>query len=136
MPCQPACPVSADTWAPSAVPDVYRYADLHLPQQIGQASLAAECALAISYNGLNQAVMMASPEDIEDFVRGFSLSSGFVQAIDEIYEIRVSGQGESLHAEVEISSRAFWNLKRQRRQLAGTSGCGLCGVEALEQALP
>ncbi|MFX6540775.1 hypothetical protein ABTG54_22480, partial [Acinetobacter baumannii] len=31
MPCQPACPVSADTWAPSAVPDVYRYADLHLP---------------------------------------------------------------------------------------------------------
>ncbi|MBN0154900.1 formate dehydrogenase accessory sulfurtransferase FdhD, partial [Pseudomonas aeruginosa] len=44
--------------------------------------------------------------------------------------------GESLHAEVEISSRAFWNLKRQRRQLAGTSGCGLCGVEALEQALP
>ena len=47
-----------------------------------------------------------------------------------------SAQGESLHAEVEISSRAFWNLKRQRRQLAGTSGCGLCGVEALEQALP
>ncbi|HCF3391247.1 TPA: formate dehydrogenase accessory sulfurtransferase FdhD [Pseudomonas aeruginosa] len=136
MPCQPACPVSADTWAPSAVPDVYRYADLHLPQQIGQASLAAECALAISYNGLNQAVMMASPEDIEDFVRGFSLSSGFVESIDDIYEIRVSGQGESLHAEVEISSRAFWNLKRQRRQLAGTSGCGLCGVEALEQALP
>lgn len=136
MPCQPACPVSADTWAPSAVPDDYRYADLHLPQQVGQASLAAECAVAISYNGLNQAVMMASPEDIEDFVRGFSLSSGFVESIDDIYEIRVSGQGESLHAEVEISSRAFWNLKRQRRQLAGTSGCGLCGVEALEQALP
>ncbi|MGC8384077.1 hypothetical protein ACP3P8_13315 [Pseudomonas aeruginosa] len=39
MPCQPACPVSADTWAPSAVPDDYRYADLHLPQQVGQASL-------------------------------------------------------------------------------------------------
>ncbi|HBP0316930.1 formate dehydrogenase accessory sulfurtransferase FdhD [Pseudomonas aeruginosa] len=136
MPCQPACPVSADTWAPSAVPDDYRYADLHLPQQVGQASLAAECAVAISYNGLNQAVMMASPEDIEDFVRGFSLSSGFVESIDDIYEIRVSGQGESLHAEVEISSRAFWNLKRQRQQLAGTSGCGLCGVEALEQALP
>lgn len=89
MPCQPACPVSADTWAPSAVPDDYRYADLHLPQQVGQASLAAECAVAISYNGLNQAVMMASPEDIEDFVRGFSLSSGFVESIDDIYEIRV-----------------------------------------------
>ncbi|OKR47062.1 formate dehydrogenase family accessory protein FdhD [Pseudomonas aeruginosa] len=128
--------MSVDTWAPSAVPDDYRYADLHLPQRVGQASLAAECALAISYNGLNQAVMMASPEDIEDFVRGFSLSSGFVESIDDIYEIRVSGQGDSLQAEVEISSRAFWHLKRQRRQLAGTSGCGLCGVEALEQALP
>ncbi len=92
MPCQPACPVSADTWAPSAIPDDYRYADLHLPQQVGQASLAAECAVAISYNGLNQAVMMASPEDIEDFVRGFSLSSGFVESIDDIYEIRVSAR--------------------------------------------
>ncbi len=64
MPCQPACPVSADTWAPSAVPDVYRYADLHLPQQIGQASLAAECALAISYNGLNRCSLELIPKAV------------------------------------------------------------------------
>ena len=135
MPCQPACPVSADTWAPSAVPDVYRYADLHLPQQIGQASLAAECP--------GDQLQRTEPGGDDGLARGHRGFRPRLQPQQWLrtghrrnHEIRVSGQGESLHAEVEISSRAFWNLKRQRRQLAGTSGCGLCGVEALEQALP
>ncbi|HWV09851.1 MAG TPA: formate dehydrogenase accessory sulfurtransferase FdhD, partial [Pseudomonas sp.] len=54
----------------------------------------------------------------------------------EIYDIRVKRIGAAINAEVDISNRAFWAMKQQRRQLAGTSGCGLCGVEALEQALP
>lgn len=79
---------------------------------------------------------MVSLEDIEDFVHGFGLSGGFVQAIDEVYEIRVGGQDESLHVGVEISSHIFWNPKRQRRQLVGMSGYGPCGAETLEQAPP
>ena len=92
--------------------------------------LAEEVALAIVYNGLNQAVMLVSPTHLEDFAVGFSVGSGIVASTDEIYDVKLSGSGSALYADLEISSRAFWNLKNQRRQLAGTSGCGLCGVEA------
>ena len=113
----------------------FSYAELGQPQTC-QTALAEECALAISYNGLNQAVMMVSPHQLEDFVVGFSLGNGLIATIDDIYDVRVSGAGERYSAELTISSRAFWALKQQRRGQAGTSSCGLCGVEALEQALP
>ncbi|MNF60926.1 formate dehydrogenase accessory protein [compost metagenome] len=80
--------------------------------------------------------MLVSPTDLEDFIVGFSIGSGIIASADEIYDVKFSGNGSAQHAEVQIASRAFWNLKTQRRQLAGTSGCGLCGVEAVEQALP
>lgn len=123
------------TAAPASASHRYHY------QPIDEGStrpveLAEECALAIAYNGISQAVMMLTPADLEDFVVGFSLSSGIVERVDDIYDIQLHGQGNGRQASVEIASRAFWRLKQQRRQLPGTSSCGLCGVEALEQALP
>jgi FdhD protein len=120
----------------SAIPLAQNYAELGQPQATDSAMLALESALAISYNGINHAVMMVSPGAVEDFIRGFSLSSALVDSIDEIYDIRLQQLGAAINAEVDISNRAFWALKQQRRQLAGTSGCGLCGVQSLEQALP
>ncbi|MGL4317660.1 MAG: formate dehydrogenase accessory sulfurtransferase FdhD [Pseudomonas sp.] len=114
----------------------YHYVELSPEGSVQHAALVSESALALSYNGLNHAVMMVSPEDLDDFVRGFSLSAGLVESIDDIYDIHLSGTAEARLAEVQISSRAFWALKQQRRPLAGNSSCGLCGVEALEQALP
>ncbi|RMQ51211.1 Formate dehydrogenase family accessory protein FdhD [Pseudomonas cichorii] len=113
----------------------YSYSNLERDDS-AQTALAEEVALAIAYNGISQAVMLVSPTDLEDFIVGFSLGSGIIASADEIYDFRLSGCGSAMQAEVEIASRAFWNLKQQRRQLAGTSGCGLCGVEAVEQALP
>lgn len=129
QPSAPAGPVTPEA-------NLYQYLELTATLAQAQTALASECALALSFNGLNHAVMMVSPNDLEDFVLGFSLSCGAVEAIDEIYDLRLSGAGEALQADIQISSRAFWNLKQQRRQLAGASGCGLCGVAALEQALP
>ncbi|MDC0664275.1 formate dehydrogenase accessory sulfurtransferase FdhD [Marinobacter sp. SS21] len=120
----------------TSAPVSFEYREINSRPTLGSSNLAHEAALAISYNGINQAVMMMSPEHLEDFVRGFSLSNGFVGSVDELYDIRISGSGESFQADVEISNRALWALKRSRRQLAGTSGCGICGVEAIEQALP
>ena len=113
----------------------YCYSNLAADES-APADLAEEVALAIAYNGISQAVMLVTPTDLEDFVVGFSLGSGIIASPDEIYDVKLSGCGSAQQAEVEIASRAFWDLKQQRRQMAGTSGCGLCGVEAVEQALP
>ncbi|MCQ4345967.1 formate dehydrogenase accessory sulfurtransferase FdhD [Pseudomonas stutzeri] len=116
--------------------DGYAYVELAAVAAVAHAPLAEECALALAYNGLGQAVMMVTPQDLEDFVLGFTLSSGIIDSLDEIYDLGLHGDGAARRAEVQIASRAFWNLKCQRRQLAGSSGCGLCGVETLAQALP
>ncbi len=113
----------------------YTYAELATPDAPVTAALADECAVAFSYNGLSHAVLMASPQDLADLAIGFSLSQGIASA-SEIRDLSISGAGSQRQIELEIASRAFWQLKQQRRQLAGSTGCGLCGVEALEQALP
>ena len=122
--------------SPGRTEEAYAFVELDDPALRGSAILAEECALAIAYNGISHAVMMVSPSAIEDFVIGFSLSSAVVASVEEIFDVRVTRSGDTLNAEVQIANRAFWALKQQRRQLAGTSGCGLCGVAALEQALP
>tara|TARA_R110000868_G_scaffold58007_2_gene178923 strand:+ start:4736 stop:5572 length:837 start_codon:yes stop_codon:yes gene_type:complete len=128
---------SSTTQAPARVPaPAYSYVELACEQQGGAAALAEEVALAISYNGLSHSVMMVSPSDLEDFIYGFSLSAGLIDSLDDIYDISLQPHDNAISAEVQVSNRAFWALKQQRRTLAGTSGCGLCGVEALEQALP
>ena len=132
---RPACAAPAlETPAPAAS-QTYSYSDLPLVESASTA-LAEEVALAIAYNGISQAVMLVTPTDLEDFIVGFSLGSGIIADASDIYDLQLSGAGSAQYAQVTIANRAFWNLKQQRRQLAGTSGCGLCGVEAVEQALP
>lgn len=131
----PACAVPSSLAVAPAASQAYSYSQL-ASDELGDAVLAEEVALAIAYNGISQAVMLVTPSDLEDFVVGFSIGSGIVASAEEIYDIKLSGTGAAQQAEVQIASRAFWELKTQRRQLAGTSGCGLCGVEAIEQALP
>lgn len=112
---------------PAAQPHIasaYAYAELG-DGRAQHAALAEECALAISYNDLNQAVMMVSPHHLEDFAVGFSLGNDLIKSIDDIYDIQLRGIGDSREARLQVSSRAFWALKQQRRQMAGTSGCGL-----------
>ncbi|TCD19396.1 formate dehydrogenase accessory sulfurtransferase FdhD [Pseudomonas sp. IC_126] len=127
--------IASDSNTPTEASQRYYFQALGETQR-EPVDLAEECALAIAYNGISQAVMMVSPADLEDFVVGFSLGSGIVEDVSEIYDIHISGAGSGRQADVEIASRAFWKLKEQRRQLPGNASCGLCGVEALEQALP
>ena len=132
---RPARAAPALTTPAPAASQSYQYCNLDRTQSDSTA-LAEEVALAIAYNDISQAVMLVTPTDLEDFIVGFSLGSGIISDISDIYDLQLSGAGSAQYAQVQICSRAFWNLKQQRRQLAGTSGCGLCGVQALEQALP
>ncbi|WP_095120806.1 formate dehydrogenase accessory sulfurtransferase FdhD [Pseudomonas sp. Irchel s3f10] len=132
---RPACAAPViETPAPAAS-QTYSYSDLPREESASTA-LAEEVALAIAYNGISQAVMLVTPTDLEDFIVGFSLGSGIIIDASDIYDLQLTGAGSAQYAQVTIANRAFWNLKQQRRQMAGTSGCGLCGVEAVEQALP
>jgi FdhD protein len=99
----------------------------------GQDWLAVELPIGLEYNGISHAVMLASPADLEDFALGFSLSEGIIANRSELYSCDVEQRDEGMLVRVEIASERFMALKQRRRNLAGRTGCGLCGTEALEQ---
>jgi FdhD protein len=102
----------------------------------GGDRVVEECAVALVYNGVSHAVMMATPEHLEDFALGFSLSEGILQRGDQLLELEVCVHRLGLEVRMRIAGEAFMALKRRRRNLTGRTGCGLCGAESLEQAVP
>ncbi|MCU7994192.1 formate dehydrogenase accessory sulfurtransferase FdhD [Shewanella glacialipiscicola] len=106
----------------------------------GQASeltdyLANEVRVALVYNGISHTVMLASPENLEEFAVGFTLSERIVSHINEIKGVELEFTPEGILIQVEITQRCFMELKQQRRNMAGRTGCGLCGVAQLEEAV-
>jgi len=97
--------------------------------------VAQEVAVALVYNGVSHAVMMATPCDLEDFARGFTLTEHLVEKPSEIYDIEVEAKGRGIEVNLEIASQRMAALQQRRRALAGRTGCGLCGVDSLEAAL-
>lgn len=98
-----------------------------------------EYPVALVYNGVSHVVMMATPTDLENFARGFSLSEGVISQLEQLYAIEIKAHDQGIIVDMQISNRAFMALKQQRRSLVGRSGCGLCGVDhlaALEPVLP
>ena len=107
---------------------------VHRPPHISHATpdfLAEEVPVALVYNGISHVVMMASPKDLELFAIGFSLSEGIIAHPQEIYGMDVVQACNGLEVQIELSSRRFMGLKERRRALAGRTGCGVCGVEQL-----
>lgn len=101
----------------------------------GERTLPEESPIAFSYQGTSYAVMMATPSDLIDFAHGFSLTEGLVSRTGEIEAVDIVRAETGIVLRVTIAAdRAalFWE---RRRYLAGPSGCGLCGVESLAQAL-
>jgi FdhD protein len=98
-------------------------------------AIAEEVPVALAYNGVSHAVMMATPADLEAFALGFSLSEGILQSADEFLDVGVVNAPQGLIVQVSISARRFAALKQRRRNLAGRTGCGLCGVDSLDQAI-
>lgn len=100
-----------------------------------EEAVVVEAPVALLYNGEPFAVMMATPADLADFALGFALSEGIVAAPREfsLVDIVRRDEGHALHA--AIPQARFEALAQRRRALEGRSGCGLCGVESLRDAL-
>ncbi|MBB2487388.1 formate dehydrogenase accessory sulfurtransferase FdhD [Mitsuaria sp. WAJ17] len=93
--------------------------------------VADEVPVALEYNGVSHAVMLATPLDLADFALGFSLSEGILQGPQELYGVEEVPGPQGITLKLEIASGAFLRLKERRRSLAGRTGCGLCGTESL-----
>jgi FdhD protein len=119
--------------APLSEVQVTRWRDGALTQ--AQDNVAEEVPIALIYNGVSHAVMLATPQDLEDFALGFSLSEGILQSTSELYDVEIVAQTQGIELRLEVASEAFAKLKERRRNLTGRTGCGLCGAESLEQAL-
>ena len=98
-------------------------------------AIATEVPLALCYNGVAHVVMMVSPDDIEDFILGFSISEGIITQPDDIEEITLSHNEDGIVANIWIKKTLHEKLLTRRRNLVGQTGCGLCGVEALGDVL-
>ena len=100
-----------------------------------QDSLAVESPISLEFNGISHAVMLATPADLESFALGFALSEGIVDQRHDFRGAEIETSEAGITVKCEISSASFMRLKERRRNLAGRTGCGLCGVESLSQVL-
>lgn len=105
--------------------------------QVTQAprSIPEEVAVALVHDASTTAVMMATPQDLEDFAVGFSLTEGIISSPEEITSLEVISTPIGVEARMWLESDASRALKRRRTHNIGPTGCGLCGIESLSEAL-
>ena len=106
----------------------------------GQAScgtrrIAEETAIALTYNGGTYAVMMATPQHLKDFAVGFSLTEGVVQSADEIESIDVVELDDGIELRMSLAAEKAARINERRRHIAGPTGCGICGLESIAEAV-
>jgi FdhD protein len=100
-----------------------------------QRRFAIEAPIAVEYGGIGYAVMMATPENLDDFAVGFSLSEGLITHVDEIKDIAAHDTGAGWRLRIELAQDRMAPVLDRARQRLSESSCGLCGLESLEQVL-
>jgi FdhD protein len=97
--------------------------------------LAVEVPIAIEYNGIGYAVMMATPADLDDFALGFSLSERLIAARDDLLSVDVVEQEDGILLRIQIAVERIGPIIERARMRVSESSCGLCGLDSLEQVL-
>lgn len=110
-------------------------AGIQAESEVTSDSIASEIPVAISYNRVSHVVMMATPKDLEEFAVGFSITEGLVGSVDDITGIHIIPRQGGIELALTIHADWFDRLSTRRRNMAGRTGCGLCGAENIEQAL-
>jgi FdhD protein len=100
-----------------------------------EGRVAEEVPVAFEFNRMSYAVMLATPADLDDFALGFSLTEGIVDSPEDFHNIEIVPESQGIILRLTVARHCFNRLREQRRNLAGRTGCGLCGAENLEQVV-
>lgn len=101
----------------------------------GARAVPEETAVSLTYNGGSYAVMMATPDNLHDFAVGFSLAEGVVASVDDIRSLDVIALDGGVELRMWLPQANEDRLRERRRQIAGPTGCGLCGIDSIAEAL-
>ncbi|SHH00453.1 formate dehydrogenase accessory sulfurtransferase FdhD [Bradyrhizobium erythrophlei] len=101
----------------------------------GLRTIPEETALAPTYNGGTYAVMMGTPQNLRDFAIGFSLSEGIVQSPDDIRSLDIVPLDDGIELRMWLEPSLANRLNERRRHIAGPTGCGICGIDSIAEAV-
>lgn len=104
-------------------------------RESGERALAEETPVALVHDAATTAVMMATPADLEDFAIGFALTEGVIGGLDDVAGLEIVEGEAGVEARMWLARPAGARLTARRRRIAGPTGCGLCGLDSLEEAL-
>ena len=97
--------------------------------------LPVEAPVALVHDATTTAVMMASPQNLDDLALGFAFTEGIIATASQVRSLEIVESHQGFEARMWLTPDRSAYLAERRRTLVGPTGCGLCGIESLEQTV-